>query len=84
MLDRTCITWSLEFESEDGHEDAVSTNDDNLVSTVSSAGTWLKIMGSRGMASTAGKESDACGCAGYISAQMRSNSDKKVRTWTSP
>jgi len=40
-----------------------SMKDDSLDRTVSRAGTWVKRMGSSERASTAGRESDACGCA---------------------
>jgi hypothetical protein len=36
--DRTCFTWSLEFELEDGQE-AASIKVDSFINTVSSAGT---------------------------------------------
>jgi hypothetical protein len=61
--DKTRFTWSFELEPEDGHEVTASMKDDSLISTVSSAGTWLKRMGLSETASTAGRERDVCGCA---------------------
>jgi hypothetical protein len=43
--DKTCFTWSFELEPEDGQEVTAWMKDDSLISTVSSAGTWLKRMG---------------------------------------
>jgi hypothetical protein len=42
---------------------AASMNATNLARTVSSGGTWVKRMGSRERAFTAGVESEAWGCA---------------------